>query len=147
LILLGDPQRRSSYRAMIRQLDVVGDEGNTQVHYLRYAKAEDVAEVLRGIAEGRDVDNGTTSSSGGSGTRGGGSGDGYGTRHSRGRIQAHESTRSAVVDGPAERRGEIAQSIRQRDSRRAQVRVEAVIAEVAYDRAQELGVQWGCGNE
>jgi len=147
LILLGDPQRRSSYRAMIRQLDVVGDEGNTQVHYLRYAKAEDVAEVLRGIAEGRDVDNGTSSSSGGSSTSGSGSSYGYGNRDSRVRIQAHESTNSVVVHGPAELSREMAQIIRQLDIRRAQVLVEAVIAEVSYDRAKELGVQWGFGNE
>jgi len=85
LVLLGDPQRRQAYRTMIRQLDVVGDEGNTQVHYLRYAKAEDVAEVLRGIAEGRDVENGSVSG-GGSSTSGSGSSYSYSNRDSRVRI-------------------------------------------------------------
>lgn len=146
LVLLGDPQRRLAYRAMIRQLDVEGDEGNTQVHYLRYAKAEDVAEVLRGIAEGRDVDDGSSGSTS-SGSSSGGSSYGFGNRESRVRIQAHESTNSVVVHGPAELSREMAQIIRQLDIRRAQVLVEAVIAEVSSDRARELGVQWGFGNE
>ena len=147
LVLLGDPQRRLAYRNMIRQLDVEGDEGNTQVHYLRYAKAEDVAEVLRGIAEGRDTENGAVGSSSSTGSSSGSSGYGFGNRESRVRIQAHESTNSVVVHGPAELSREMAQIIRQLDIRRAQVLVEAVIAEVSSDRARELGVQWGFGNE
>ena len=147
LVLLGDPQRRQAYRTMIRQLDVVGDEGNTQVHYLRYAKAEDVAEVLRGISEGRDVDNGTTTGTSSSGSSTGSSSYGFGNRDSRVRIQAHESTNSVVVHGPAELSREMSQIIRQLDIRRAQVLVEAVIAEVSSDRARELGVQWGFANE
>ncbi|WP_218278820.1 type II secretion system secretin GspD [Pseudomonas sp. MYb185] len=146
LVLLGDPQKRLAYRAMIRQLDVPGDEGNTQVHYLRYAKAEDVAEVLRGIAEGRDTENGAVGSSSSSST-GSSSSYGYGNRETRVRIQAHESTNSVVIYGPAELSREMAQIIRQLDIRRAQVLVEAVIAEVSYDRAKELGVQWGFANE
>lgn len=147
VVLLGDPQRRLAYRAMIRQLDVAGDEGNTQVHYLRYAKAEDVAEVLRGIAEGRDVENGAvgSSSSSSSGTSSGSYG--YGNQSSRVRIQAHDSTNSVVIYGPAELTREMSQIIRQLDIRRAQVLVEAVIAEVSYDRAKELGVQWGFAND
>lgn len=148
LVLLGDPQRRLAYRTMIRQLDVEGDEGNTQVHYLRYAKAEDVAEVLRGIAEGRDTENGAVGSSSSTGSTSGSSGSyGFGNRESRVRIQAHESTNSVVVHGPAELSREMAQIIRQLDIRRAQVLVEAVIAEVSSDRARELGVQWGFGSE
>ncbi len=145
LVLLGDPQKRLAYRAMIRQLDVPGDEGNTQVHYLRYAKAEDVAEVLRGIAEGRDTENGITGSSSSGSTSSGSYG--YGNRETRVRIQAHESTNSVVIYGPAELSREMAQIIRQLDIRRAQVLVEAVIAEVSYDRAKELGVQWAFANE
>lgn len=146
VVLLGDPQKRLAYRAMIRQLDVAGDEGNTQVHYLRYAKAEDVAEVLRGIAEGRDVDDGAVgSTSSSSGTSSGSYG--YGNQQTRVRIQAHESTNSVVIYGPAELTREMSQIIRQLDIRRAQVLVEAVIAEVSYDRAKELGVQWGFAND
>ncbi len=63
------------------------------------------------------------------------------------RIEAHESTNSVVIYGPAELSRELSSIIRQLDIRRAQVLVEAVIAEVSYDRAKELGVQWGIGSE
>ena len=57
-------EARATLRSVVRRLDVEGDQGNTQVHYLRYAKAEEVAEVLRGIAEGRERNqSGTTSTS------------------------------------------------------------------------------------
>lgn len=142
VILRGDPEGRSAIRRMVRQMDVPGENGNTQVHYLRYAKAEEVADVLRGIAEGREQANMATQ-----GTEGGA---GYGmgaANQSRVRIQAHKSTNSVVIFGPAELSREMASIIRQLDIRRAQVLVEAVIAEVSYDRAKELGVQWGVGNE
>jgi general secretion pathway protein D len=40
VILRGDPEGRAAIRRMVRQMDVPGENGNTQVHYLRYAKAE-----------------------------------------------------------------------------------------------------------
>lgn len=142
VILRGDPEGRAAIRRMIGQMDVPGENGNTQVHYLRYAKAEDVAEVLRGIAEGREQNTMATQT----GDTGGAAGYGM-NNQSRVRIQAHESTNSVVIYGPAELSREMASIIRQLDIRRAQVLVEAVIAEVSYDRAKELGVQWGVGNE
>jgi len=129
VILRSDPEQRSTLRNMILQLDVPGEDGNTQVHYLRYAKAEDVAEVLQGIAEGRAQ---------------------HQTDMSAAQpvlVRAHNSTNSVVINAPAELARDLSAVIRQLDIRRAQVLVEAVIAEVSYDRARELGVQWGIGNE
>ena len=129
VILRSDPEQRSTLRNMILQLDVPGEDGNTQVHYLRYAKAEDVAEVLQGIAEGRAQ---------------------HQTDMSAAQpvlVRAHSSTNSVVINAPAELARDLSAVIRQLDIRRAQVLVEAVIAEVSYDRARELGVQWGIGNE
>lgn len=142
VILRGDPEARATLRSVVRRLDVEGDQGNTQVHYLRYAKAEEVAEVLRGIAEGRERNqSGTTSTSTGNTTAS------NTAEQNRVRIEAHESTNSVVIYGPAELSRELSSIIRQLDIRRAQVLVEAVIAEVSYDRAKELGVQWGIGSE
>ncbi|KKO09780.1 hypothetical protein LCGC14_0032770 [marine sediment metagenome] len=141
VILRGNPVERASLRAAVQRMDVPGEDGNTQVHYLRYAKAEEVAEVLRGIAEGRDQDTGQV-------------GQGVGAAsvssvnsQAEVRVQAHESTNSVVIYGPAELTREMSSIISQLDIRRAQVLVEAVIAEVSYDRAKELGVQWGIANE
>ena len=142
VILRGDPEARATLRSVVRRLDVEGDQGNTQVHYLRYAKAEEVAEVLRGIAEGRERNqSGTTSTSTGNTTAS------NTAEQNRVRIEAHESTNAVVIYGPAELSRELSSIIRQLDIRRAQVLVEAVIAEVSYDRAKELGVQWGFGSE
>ncbi|MEH6490548.1 type II secretion system secretin GspD [Halopseudomonas sp.] len=139
VILRGDPQSRIALRSVVSKLDVPGQDGNTQVHYLRYAKAEDVAEVLRGIAEGREQNSSAT---------GQGNGAPVSTStQNRVRVEAHESTNSVVVYGPAELSRELSSIIRQLDIRRAQVLVEAVIAEVSYERAKELGVQWGFGSE
>lgn len=146
VILRGDPEARAGLRTVVRQLDVSGNQGNTQVHYLRYAKAEEVAEVLRGIAEGRERNNGGSSV----GNSGGVASSSAGTNvaeQNRVRIEAHESTNAVVIYGPAELSRELSSIIRQLDIRRAQVLVEAVIAEVSYDRAKELGVQWGIGSE
>ncbi|MEL0168106.1 MAG: type II secretion system secretin GspD [Pseudomonadaceae bacterium] len=142
VILRGDPEARATLRSVVRRLDVVGDQGNTQVHYLRYAKAEEVAEVLRGIAEGRE-----RNSSGATSTNSGAGSVTNAAEQNRVRIEAHESTNSVVIYGPAELSRELSAIIRQLDIRRAQVLVEAVIAEVSYDRAKELGVQWGLGSE
>ncbi|WP_341708232.1 type II secretion system secretin GspD [Halopseudomonas sp.] len=142
VILRGDPEARAILRSVVRRLDVEGDQGNTQVHYLRYAKAEEVAEVLRGIAEGRER-NPTASGAGNSSA----TSSSNTAEQNRVRIEAHESTNSVVIYGPAELSRELSSIIRQLDIRRAQVLVEAVIAEVSYDRAKELGVQWGIGSE
>ena len=140
LIVMGSSSVRRAYRQLIEQLDRPSDQGNTHVHYLRYAKALEVANVLRGITQGREhngpavaTTNALTPDT---------------QRHdSKVRIEAHESTNAVVVHGPAELAREMAGIIAKLDIRRAQVLVEAVIAEVSYDRAKELGVQWGFGNE
>lgn len=130
ILLGGDPKRRVALRAMISHLDTRIEGGNTQVVYLRYAKAPDMAEVLKGLVQGMDVP-------------GGGEG-----REGRGgiNIQAHESTNALVLSGPPDAVRDLRAVINQLDVRRAQVLVEAVIAEVSYDKITELGVQWGVGN-
>mgnify|MGYP001175929096 CR=1 FL=1 len=59
---------------------------------------------------------------------------------SDGWTELNPSSNSVVIYGPAELSRELSSIIRQLDIRRAQVLVEAVIAEVSYDRAKELGV-------
>ncbi len=132
IILSGDPERRLPVRALVTQLDTPVAVGNTQVHYLRYAQAEDVVEVLRGIAETREAaERGTEAGTQPEGTV---------------RIQAHQSTNSVVIFGAPEATRDYAEVIQKLDIRRAQVLVEAVIAEVSSERARQLGVQWAAGS-
>lgn len=132
LILSGDPARRLALRALILQLDTPVAAGNIQVHYLRYAQAADVAEVLRGIAESRQA-----AAPGGDAP----------AQERSVRVQAHESTNALVVVGPPEMTGELVDVIDRLDIRRAQVLVEAVIVEISSQRAAELGVQWAAGSQ
>jgi general secretion pathway protein D len=133
IILSGDAERRLPLRALVTQLDTPVAVGNTQVHYLRYAQAEDVVEVLRGIAETREAaERGT---------------EGRAQAGGSVRIQAHQSTNSVVIFGAPEDTRDYAEVIQKLDIRRAQVLVEAVIAEVSTERARQLGVQWAAGSE
>ena len=132
IILSGDVERRLPLRALVTQLDTPVAVGNTQVHYLRYAQAEDVVEVLRGIAETREA-----------AERGA---DGATRAEGSVRIQAHQSTNSVVIFGAPENTRDYAEVILKLDIRRAQVLVEAVIAEVSTERARQLGVQWAAGS-
>lgn len=127
IILSGDPERRIPLRALISRLDSPIAIGNTHVHYLRYAQAEDVVEVLRGVAETR---------------RAVSTADPSGRQEGTVSIQAHQSTNAVVIFGNPEDVRDLTEIIQRLDIRRAQVMVEAVIAEVSYERARELGVQW-----
>ncbi|MEO7012663.1 MAG: secretin N-terminal domain-containing protein, partial [Dokdonella sp.] len=57
-------------------------------------------------------------------------------------IQAHEQTNSLIISAPPAVFRSLASVVRQLDVRRAQVLIEAIIAEVADSTASEIGVQW-----
>ncbi|WP_018881428.1 type II secretion system secretin GspD [Thioalkalivibrio sp. ALE30] len=125
IILSGREESRLRLRGLVAQLDQEMEEGNARVHYLKYARAEEVAELLRNIAEkSPEVD---ADAPGGS----------------RIHIEAHEATNAVVTYGPSDFIRDFDIIVEQLDIRRAQVLVEAVIAEVSSDRVQDLGVQWG----
>jgi len=119
IILGGEPNRRLRLRTLISHLDTpLEEDGATRVIYLRYASAESLLPVLEGMID-RDNEG-----------------------SQRVYIQAHPETNALVITaGPAALRS-IQSVINQLDIRRAQVLVEAIIAEVAVDTARELGIQW-----
>ena len=57
-------------------------------------------------------------------------------------IQADESTNALVITAPPEVFRSLESVIRQLDVRRAQVLVEAIIAEVSTDTSAKLGIEW-----
>jgi len=120
LILAGDRNRRLRLRALISHLDTPMDAGgSTQVIYLRYATAEAMQPVLQGMLN-----------------------DSEGNNAANVRIQAHRDTNALVVTAPPAVFRTIQSVVRQLDIRRAQVLVEAIIAEVSVDTSRELGIQW-----
>ena len=52
VLLSGDPQVRDRLRRLIRQLDVeMASSGNNRVVYLKYANAEEMVDVLKGVSD------------------------------------------------------------------------------------------------
>ena len=125
-------------RALITHLDTpINNGGDTQVVYLHYASAKDLVPILQGVAAtltGERADRPRQS----------------GRRRKRrpansastATIQAHEDNNALIISAPPAVFRSLAAVIRQLDVRRAQVLIEAVIAEVSDETANELGVQW-----
>ncbi|AXO89633.1 type II secretion system secretin GspD [Pseudomonas sp. K1(2024)] len=137
LLVRGSADSRERVRALLGQLDRPGDtlrSSNTQVIYLRHANAGEVVKVLRGlgqdgavpeaaVGEGKQAAVRTTSDAGV-------------------RLEYEEGANAVVMVGPDSELAAYRNIVEQLDIRRAQVVVEAIIAEVSDSSAQELGVQW-----
>ena len=142
ILLSGDNTSRVRLRTLITHLDTPVDAGgNTQVVYLRYAKAKDLMTVLQGVSKSLSNDAARNAPSPGQpGAPPGGS-----SSASAGNlvdIQADEATNALVITAPPELIRSLRSVIAQLDVRRAQVLVEAVIAEISAEKTAELGVQW-----
>ncbi|OCT24093.1 type II secretion system secretin GspD [Pseudomonas putida] len=137
LLVRGSADSRERVRALLGQLDRPSDDlhsSNTQVIYLRHANAAEVVKVLRGlgqdggvpdaaVGEGKEAPVRTASDSGV-------------------RLEYEEGANAVVMVGPDSELAAYRNIVEQLDIRRAQVVVEAIIAEVSDSSAQELGVQW-----
>ena len=139
ILLIGERAERLKYRAIIADLDSpVESGGNTHVVYLRYADAVNLATILGNVgqeaikAEAKNV-----------GTSGGAAGGAGATVN----VQADEESNALVISAPASIFPSLRSVIQQLDIPRAQVHIEAIIAEVALDTSKELGVQWAAFNE
>lgn len=144
ILLSGDRVSRLRLRTLITHLDTPVDSGgNTQVVYLRYAKAKDLMAVLQGVSKnlsGEVARNAPVLGAQQPGAPPGGSSSS--SVASLVDIQADEATNSLVITAPPELIRSLRSVIAQLDVRRAQVLVEAVIAEISAEKTAELGVQW-----
>lgn len=132
ILVGGEKSERLQLRAIISQLDTPTEmTGNTHVIYLRYAKAEDMAKVLSGIAESQAKEQKAKEG----GVVAAAQAQAY-------QIQADPSTNAVVITASPEIYRSLQSVVQKLDVRRAQVMVEAVIAEVSSNKAAELGVQW-----
>lgn len=132
ILLSGDKTSRLKYRAIISSLDSpVESSGNTHVIYLRYADAKNVAAILGNVAreaikaEAKSAVNAKSAASPGSIN-----------------IQADETSNALVISAPASIFPSLRSVIQQLDIARAQVHIEAIIAEVSLNTSKELGVSW-----
>ncbi len=168
ILLSGDSASRKRTRELIEKLDTsVESGGNTRVVYLRYASAVDLLEVLTGVSAGQaEIGTGGGGGDEGGQSEGGGgaptvdsngilqaptesaptasiirrSGEDAGTPNID--IQADEDTNALIITAPPDEMRSILAVIEQLDIRRAQVLVEAIIADLSENNTSELGVNW-----
>ncbi|MCP1363491.1 secretin N-terminal domain-containing protein, partial [Halomonas sp. BBD45] len=166
LVVFGTQRDRQRAQRLIAALDKPSENQstNTRVIYLNHASADTVVEVLRNLRDGggyvssiqttesdtrnvmgipvgdEDVSPGDTASALGNG--------GLTARTLRVSgsdnvaFAVHPSTNALVLTGPPSQLDAYESIIERLDIRRAQVAVEAIIAEITESRARELGVQW-----
>ena len=138
ILLSGGKSGRLRLRALIAHLDTpIADGGETQVVYLNYANAKDLVPILEGVAATLTGD-APPSAKAAAGAATGSASSGTSTAT----IQAHEGDNALVISAPPAVFRSLQAVIRQLDIRRAQVLIEAVIAEVSDETANELGIQW-----
>lgn len=132
VIVSGESQARARIAKLIERLDSeLESSGNTRVYYLKYSKAKDLVDVLKGVSESIKSENGSSKSRN------------KNSRSSRDiSIEAHEDTNTLVITAEPDMLRALEAVIRQLDVRRAQVLVEAIIVEVFESDGVSLGVQW-----
>ncbi|MDC0178512.1 type II secretion system secretin GspD [Woeseiaceae bacterium] len=125
ILIGGDKNDRLRLRALIAHLDTPLENGDsTQVRYLRYADAEDLAAKLQThftrqtIIEGND------------------------TSMDQVNVWADPQTNALIFNAPPKMMRSLISIVDKLDIRRAQVLVEAIIVEVLADKISDLGVTW-----
>jgi general secretion pathway protein D len=125
ILISGNSAKRLEIRALISHLDTpMESAGSTQVIYLRYANAENVARVLSGLDALPDETGGAAAG------------------NEKSQIQADLDSNALVITAPPARFKSLRAVIQKLDVPRAQVHIEAIIAEVSFETAEELGVEW-----
>ena len=143
VLLGGDKNARLRIRGLIAHLDTpVEGGGNSQVVFLNYAQAEDLAPILQGVSRQQQQIKGK-----GKGKQPQGAAAGAARSSSSKRdeidIQADPSNNALIITAPPDQFKALRSVIRQLDVRRAQVLVEAIIAEVGTNLQRDLGIEFG----
>lgn len=163
ILLSGDQTARTRMRGIIANLDTpVESGGNTRVIYLRFADAADLLAILTGVSAGQ-AQVGTSSDEDGGATN-----SGAPTVNANGvpvpapqvptaslirrssqdsdrpgvDIQADENTNALIITAAPGAMRNILSVVEQLDIRRAQVLVEAIIAELSTSNSSQLGVNF-----
>lgn len=125
LLLSGDRGGRLRLRTMISHLDTPLEQGgSTQVIYVRNAKAADLVPILEQTAATLTAQSGNKDAP------------------KNATIQAHEEQNALIITADPGVFRALQSIVRQLDVRRAQVLIEAIIAEVSDELVDEIGVQW-----
>ncbi|MGA2955962.1 MAG: type II secretion system secretin GspD [Thermodesulfobacteriota bacterium] len=136
LVVLASEQDTQEIRKLISQLDKEAPKGKSQLHviYLEHARAEELAKVLNSIVTGKAriaqrTATGQVAQPGG-------------VVVEEASITADKATNSVVITSSPQEFKEMEEVVQKLDMARSQVLVEALIAEVTVNRAQQIGVDW-----
>jgi len=151
LVRSGDPSDLARVRKFVSMLDLpTSSGGNIHVIYLKNAEAVKLAETLRAIYQGdtstsvapvtAPLTSATTANASASMSKMQTSSSS--SVSASGIIQADASTNSIIITAPDAVYNSLRAALDKLDVRRAQVYVEALIAELSADKAAEFGVQW-----
>jgi general secretion pathway protein D len=135
VLIAGDEAQRLRIRALIAHLDTpLASGGDTRVRYLHYASAEKLApklkEQMTGIAQ--------ASTTGAQGAAAGPSA----AAEKNAMVWADPTNNALVITAPPKLMRAVMDIIDKLDIRRPQVLVEAIIADINFNKDAELGVNW-----
>jgi general secretion pathway protein D len=135
LIVLASAQSIEMLKGVIAKLDqeVPRGKGNIHVYYLQNAVAEDLAKILSGVA--KEAGEGAKSGAGGTTAKIAALGEKIS-------ILADKTTNSLIITASPQDYAVLDEVIKKLDIVRAQVYVEALIAEVTLEKTMQLGVEW-----
>lgn len=131
IVISGSRESRLKARVLIARLDApasAGSVGNTQVIYLHYLKAKELAPILSKVAQSTEETE---------------SGNQEKSTKSNVVIEAEPSTNSIILTAPPSMMSTLKGVVNNLDQKPAQVLVEAAIVEVDETMRTQLGVLWG----
>ena len=172
LLVKGSPEMIAKVQEMVNQLDTTPSRrlSGLRVFRLKYASANHIADMLRGLLANQSINSSGATSTLESASLTDASttgatlnteaaqtvsnnntavGTGAANTSTGGRpfsIIADETQNAVIVNAAPELMFEIEDAVNQLDNRRAQVLIQAAIVEVSGDDATQLGVQWALGN-
>lgn len=128
ILVTGEDLQRQRIKELIARLDKpTSQAGNVRVVYLEYADAKTTAETLTKVMANLSKL---------------GPGGAKGDPKNAATVEADEDTNALLITASGDELQTLLSVVEQLDIRRAQVLVEAVIAEVSGEVGKNLGIQW-----
>ena len=136
VLIAGDPNQRLRVRALIAHLDTpLQGGGDTRVRYLHYANAEKLApklkEQITGIAQASAAPGAP-----------GGAQNPIASAEKNAMVWADPTNNALIITAPPKIMHAVMDIVDKLDIRRPQVLVEAIIADIDFNKDAELGVNW-----
>jgi general secretion pathway protein D len=137
VLISGEKSQRLRLKGLVMHLDTPLEAGgDTQVRYLNYADAEQIAGKLK------EQVTGVTQAAPGAPGAGAAAAGPAAAQDRNTTIWADKQTNALVVTAAPKMMRQIMLVVDRLDIRRAQVHLEAILVEITQSRAAELGVNW-----